>query len=65
MASLTPEEKAEECVAHALEVRSSWALANFQRFFRLFNKAPRMSAHLMSWFAERERKLALKTLIKA
>nr|SVE86046.1 EOG090X0431 [Daphnia similis] len=65
MASLTPTEKSDECVAHALEVRSSWALANFRRFFRLYNHAPRMSAHLMSWFADRERKLALKTLIKA
>lgn len=65
MASLTREEKADECVAHALEVRSSWALANFRRFFRLYNKAPRMSAHLISWFADRERKIALKTLIKA
>nr|SVE76309.1 EOG090X0431 [Daphnia longispina] len=65
MASLTREEKTDECVAHALEVRSSWALANFRRFFRLYNHAPRMSAHLMSWFADRERKLALKTLIKA
>nr|CAG4650875.1 EOG090X0431 [Simocephalus serrulatus]SVE94161.1 EOG090X0431 [Simocephalus serrulatus] len=65
MASLTRDEKADECVSHALEVRSSWALANFQRFFRLHNQAPRMSAHLMSWFADRERKLALKTLIKA
>nr|SVE85417.1 EOG090X0431 [Daphnia pulicaria] len=65
MASLTREEKADDCVAHALEVRSSWALANFRRFFRLYNHAPRMSAHLMSWFADRERKLALKTLIKA
>nr|SVE73478.1 EOG090X0431 [Daphnia atkinsoni] len=65
MASLTATEKSDECVAHALEVRSSWALANFRRFFRLYNHAPRMSAHLISWFADRERKLALKTLIKA
>nr|CAG4636910.1 EOG090X0431 [Ceriodaphnia reticulata]SVE72859.1 EOG090X0431 [Ceriodaphnia reticulata] len=65
MASLTREDKANECVAHALEVRSSWALANFRRFFRLYNKAPRMSAHLITWFADRERKVALKTLIKA
>nr|SVE75676.1 EOG090X0431 [Daphnia hispanica] len=65
MASLTTAEKSDECVAHALEVRSSWALANFRRFFRLYNHAPRMSAHLISWFADRERKLALKTLIKA
>lgn len=65
MASLTSEEKSDECVSHALEVRSSWALANFRRFFRLYNQAPRMSAHLISWFADRERKIALKTLIKA
>nr|SVE74105.1 EOG090X0431 [Daphnia barbata] len=65
MASLTPAEKSDECVSHALEVRSSWALANFRRFFRLYNHSPRMSAHLISWFADRERKLALKTLIKA
>ena len=65
MASLSSSDKADECVAHALEVRSSWALGNFRRFFRLLNSAPRMSAYLMAWFADRERKVALKTLIKA
>lgn len=65
MASLSREEKSDECVAHALEVRASVALSNFRKFFKMYEKAPRMNGHLMAWFADRERKVALKTLVKA
>ncbi|XP_046418876.1 leukocyte receptor cluster member 8 homolog [Neodiprion fabricii] len=65
LASLTAEDKEDECIKHALKVRSAWWLGNFHVFFKLYRKTPRMAAFLMDWFIARERKNALKHMIKS
>ncbi|KAF0296446.1 Leukocyte receptor cluster member 8 [Amphibalanus amphitrite] len=64
LATLTDEDKRDPCVAHALKVKNAWSQGNYVRFFRLYQDAPKMSGFLMDWFADRERKSALKKLIK-
>ncbi|KAI8991990.1 nuclear export factor [Mycotypha africana] len=65
MADLTPEQKENEFVKHALEVRSSLATGNYHCFFNLYKCAPNMGAYLMDHFCERERVQSLITLCKA
>ena len=64
MASLSLTDKKDECVAFALKVRLYWWMGNYRAFFRLYKKAPKMTGHLINWFIERERKQALKVMVK-
>lgn len=65
LASLTPECREDECVLHALAVRSALALSSYHRFFKLYSKAPKMSGYLLDWFTDRVRFTALKTIVKS
>ncbi|GAA6094367.1 leukocyte receptor cluster member 8 homolog isoform X1 [Tachysurus ichikawai] len=61
---ITPELRQDGCVSHALALRAAWALGNYHRFFLLYKTAPRMAAYLIDKFVERERKLALRAILK-
>jgi len=65
LALLTPAHRQDKCVSHALKIRAAWALSNYHRFFRLYLCAPKMSGYIIDWFLERERKQALKIMIKS
>ncbi|KAK8864127.1 hypothetical protein IAR55_001373 [Kwoniella newhampshirensis] len=65
LAQLTPAEKQDPGVKHALDVHASLATANYVRFFRLYSAAPNMSGYIMDHFVERERISALAIMSKA
>jgi hypothetical protein len=52
-------------VDHALKVRRAWSLANYHRLFSLYKQSPAMSARIMDWFLERERKQAVKIIARS
>lgn len=52
-------------VDHALKVRRAWSLCNYHKFFLLYKNAPAMSAKVMDWFVDRERKQAIKMIMKS
>lgn len=63
--SITQAQRENPAIAFALEFRSVWAMGNYIKLFQLYKKAPFMTGHLIDWFLERERKTALKTIVKA
>lgn len=65
LSDLTPADKKEPAIKHALEVRSALALGNYHKFFKLYLTVPDMGAYLMDMFVERERLAALACLCKA
>ncbi|XP_026468489.1 leukocyte receptor cluster member 8 homolog [Ctenocephalides felis] len=63
--ALSPEDKLDECISHALLLHSAWSEGNYHRFFKLYQNSPAMSGYLIDWFVVRERTLALKKIIKS
>ena len=65
LADLSPEEKEEPAIKHALDARSALALGNYHRFFKLYLETPNMGGYLMDMFVARERLSALANICKA
>ncbi|XP_017461633.1 PREDICTED: leukocyte receptor cluster member 8 homolog isoform X1 [Rhagoletis zephyria] len=63
--SIKQDQRENPAIAHALAFRSAWAQGNYCKLFQLYKTAPLMAGHLIDWFIERERKNALRTIIKA
>lgn len=55
----------DEVISHAMSVRRAWALKQYSKFFKLYQSAPKMSGYIMDWFLMRERKFALKVIVKS
>ncbi len=65
LASLTRDHRKDVCVKHALKLLSVWMDCNYHRFFKLYMAAPKMAGYVIDWFADRERKSALKAMMKS
>jgi hypothetical protein len=65
LSDLTPADKKEPAIKHALAVRSALALGNYHKFFKLYLTVPDMGAYLMDMFVERERLAALACLCRS
>jgi len=62
MRELTEDEKKDEGVAHALQVRRAIAQGNYGRFFKLCQTAPNMGVHLMDIFIDKHRIMCLQRM---
>lgn len=65
LASITPADRADSAVQHALQTRSALALGNYHKFFQLYLDTPNLGAYLMDKFIVRERLDALARICKS
>ncbi|KAI9732540.1 MAG: hypothetical protein M1834_003875 [Cirrosporium novae-zelandiae] len=65
LADLTPADKMDPAVKHALNVRSALALGDYHTFFKLYLTTPNLGGYLIDMFVERERLSALSIMCKA
>jgi len=62
---LTPKQKNDAAVRHALSVSRALVMGNYHSFFELYMSAPNMGAYIMDHFIDRERVKALMVMTKA
>ncbi|KAI0044526.1 hypothetical protein FA95DRAFT_1544980 [Auriscalpium vulgare] len=62
---LTPRQKADAAVQHALAVQRAMAMGNYHAFFECYITAPNMGGYIMDHFVARERVHALLIMSKA
>ncbi|KAJ7090598.1 SAC3/GANP/Nin1/mts3/eIF-3 p25 family-domain-containing protein [Mycena crocata] len=62
---LTPKQKADSAVQHALSVQRALAMGNYHALFGLYSTSPNMGAYIMDHFVARERTKALMVITKA
>jgi hypothetical protein len=65
VSQLTPKQKADPAVQHALNVQRAMSMGNYHALFELYDNAPHMGAYIMDHFIERERVKALMIMTKA
>lgn len=65
LSRLSPDSLKNPVIDHALKVRRAWSLGNYHRLFSLYKGSPAMSAKVMNWFIERERKHAIKIIMRS
>jgi hypothetical protein len=61
---LTPKQKADPSVRHALDVQRAVSMGNYHAFFRLFLDSPNMGGYIIDHFSDRERIKALIVMTK-
>ncbi|KAI0084493.1 SAC3/GANP/Nin1/mts3/eIF-3 p25 family-domain-containing protein [Irpex rosettiformis] len=62
---LTPKQKTDPAVKHALAVQRALSTGNYHALFDLYLNAPNMGAYIMDHFINRERVVALLVITKA
>lgn len=63
--TLTPRQKRDPAVQHALQVQRAISMGNYHALFEMYFNAPNMGAYIMDYFIDRERTRALMTMTKA
>ncbi|OAX39796.1 hypothetical protein K503DRAFT_769157 [Rhizopogon vinicolor AM-OR11-026] len=63
--TLTPRQKRDPAVQHALQVQRALSMGNYHALFEMYWNAPNMGAYIMDHFIDRERIRALMTMTKA
>ncbi|KIJ62046.1 hypothetical protein HYDPIDRAFT_136967 [Hydnomerulius pinastri MD-312] len=62
---LTPRQKVDPAVQHALRVQRALSMGNYHALFEMYLNAPNMGAYIMDHFIDRERAKALVIMAKA
>ncbi|OQS05426.1 leukocyte receptor cluster member 8, partial [Thraustotheca clavata] len=65
LSKVTPSDRMDEAVSHALDVREAIALNNYAFFFHLYSAAPKMSGYIMDAYVDHVRLQALRIMCKA